>query len=275
MRVAFFSLVVLVLAGCGRWFGTSAARREVLSEALQAQRFPISAEDATMRLRGQLAVTTRCDRFPTGEVRCGGCVRGRCFELLEEQGFTRVTTKADFTEAELTSLWQPLDAPSLNQFRTELDARVGDKLIEQEGNFVPRWGVTAGVLAGIPTDRTSLGLGGRAGVRRWFDVHLLGHAAVEYRFRGDHELSLRFGLEVARWTGGTLWGAVGAPPASVSFFIGPLFRVPAFRGGIRTGVGLHITDLRSAPFFFEIAAETFFAGEASRVTGVFTLGIGI
>ena len=139
MRVAFFSLVVLVLAGCGRWFGTSAARREVLSEALQAQRFPISAEDATMRLRGQLAVTTRCDRFPTGEVRCGGCVRGRCFELLEEQGFTRVTTKADFTEAELTSLWQPLDAPSLNQFRTELDARVGDKLIEQEGNFVYRF----------------------------------------------------------------------------------------------------------------------------------------
>ena len=106
-------------------------------------------------------------------------------------------------------------------------------------------------------------------------MHLLGHAAVEYRFRGDHELSLRVGFEIARWTEGRLWGAAGAPPASVSFFIGPLFRLPAFRGGVRTGVGLHVTDLRSAPFFFEIAAETFFAGESSRVTGVFTLGIGI
>jgi hypothetical protein len=36
-----------------------------------------------------------------------------------------------------------------------------------------------------------------------------------------------------------------------------------------------VTDLKSAPFFFEIAGETFFAGEASRVAAVFTLGIGI
>ena len=275
MRVATFSLLVLVFAGCGRWVGVTAARREVLNEALQAQRFPVTPEEATLRMRGQLAVTTRCDRFSSGEVRCGGCLRGRCFELREEEGFTRLTTKEDFTEAELTSFWRPLDLKSLTTFRVELDARVADKLIEQEGTFVPRWGLTAGVLAGVSTDATSVGLGGRVGVRRWFDVHLLGHAAVEYRFRGDHELSLRFGLEIARWTDGRLWGAAGAPPASVSFFIGPIFRLPAFRGGIRTGVGLHVTDLRSAPFFLEVAAETFFAGDASRVTGVFTLGIGL
>lgn len=268
-------LLALLLAGCSRWVGVAAARREVMSDELMAQRFPLSAEEATLRMRGQLAVSTRCDRLPSGEVRCGGCVHGRCFELLEEQGVTRVTTKDDLTEQELASLWQPLDAESLTTLRGQMDERVEDKLIEQEKTFVPRWGMTAGVLAGVPTDGTSVGLGVRAGVRRWFDVHLLGHAAFEYRYRGDHELSLRVGLEVARWSEGRLWGAVGAPPASVSFFIGPVIRVPALRGGLRTGVGFHVTDLRMAPFFFEVAAETFFAGEASRVAGVFTLGFGI
>ncbi|MDP1823389.1 MAG: hypothetical protein Q8L48_09110 [Archangium sp.] len=274
MRLVLVTLLVL-LPGCGRWLGLAAARREVVSDALQAQRFPIGAEEATLRLRGQRAVSTRCDRFASGEVRCGGCVRSHCFQLVEEQGLTRVATKDDLTEAELLQLWEPLDAESLTVLRAELADRVQDQLIEQEKAFVPRWGLTAGLLAGVSTDATSVGPGGRAGVRRWFDVHLVGHAAFEYRYRGDHEVSLRVGLEVARWTEGRLWGGVGAPPASVSFFIGPLFRLPAFRGGVRTGVGLHITDLKSAPLFFEVAAETYFAGEASRVVGNFTLGIGL
>lgn len=268
-------LLLLLLPGCGRWVGLTAARREVMNDALQGQRFPLTAEEATLRMRGQVAISTRCDRLPSGEVRCGGCVHGRCFELIEEQGVTRVRTKDELTEQELASLWQPLDAESLTTLRVEMEERVTDKLIEQEHTFVPRWGVTAGVLAGVSTDGTSVGLGGRVGVRRWFEVNLLGHAAFEYRYRGDHELGLRVGVEVARWSEGRLWGAAGAPPASVSFFIGPVIRVPAFRGGLRTGVGFHLTDLRSAPFFFELAAETSFAGEASRVAGVFTLGIGI
>lgn len=275
MRTVSLGLLLLLLSGCGRWVGVTAARREVLRDALQAQRFPMGAQDAALRLRGQLAVSTRCDRLPSGEVRCGGCVRGRCFELVEEDGLTRVTTKDDLTEQELAALWRPLDAESLTTLRAELGERVQDKLIEQERAFEPRWGATGGVVASIHTDGSSVGLGGRAGVRRWFDAHLLGHAAFEYRYRGDHELGLRVGFEVARWTEGRLWGAIGAPPASISFFVGPVVRVPAFRGGLRTGVGLHLTDLASAPFFFEVAAETFFAGEASRVTGVFTLGIGL
>lgn len=268
-------LVLVLLSGCGRWVGVSAARREVLSEALQAERFPLGPEEATSRLRGPVAMATRCHRLPSGETQCGGCVRGRCFQLVEEQGLTRVVTKDDLSEQELTSLWQPLDAESLTQVRAEMDERVQDKLLEQERAFVPRWGVTAGVLAGVSTDGSSVGLGARAGVRRWFDVHLIGHAAFEYRYRGDHELGLRVGLEVARWSDGRLWGAAGAPPASVSMFIGPVLRVPAVRGGVRAGVGLHVTDLRSAPFFFEIAGETLFVGESSRVTAVFSLGVGI
>jgi hypothetical protein len=58
-------------------------------------------------------------------------------------------------------------------------------------------------------------------------------------------------------------------------FIGPLIRLPMIRSGLRTGVGIHITDIRSAPFFVELAAETHFAGEQSRVTGTFTIGVGL
>ena len=62
MRFVLVTLLVL-LSGCGRWLGLAAARRDVVSETLQAMRFPVGAEEATLRLRGQLAVTTRCDRF--------------------------------------------------------------------------------------------------------------------------------------------------------------------------------------------------------------------
>lgn len=278
MRLALLSVLLVLLSGCSRWAGTAAARREVLSDGLQALRFPLRPDEAAMRLRGQLAVVTRCDRQPTGELRCGGCVRGRCFEFLEENGSTRVSTRDELSEAELTSLWQPLDAESLTALRAEMPALVQDKLIEQEQRFEPRWGLTAGVMASLNSEISAAGsvaLGGRVGVRRWFDVHLVGHAAVEYRYRGEHEFSLRTGLEIARWTEGRLWGGVGVPAVSVSMFMGPIFRAPIFRAGLRTGVGVHLTDLRSAPVFAEIAADTYFAGEASRVAATFTIGLGL
>jgi hypothetical protein len=273
MRLA---LLLLFLSGCSRWSGLAAARREVVSDALLAQRFPLHPEVAVGRMRGRLGAA-HCDRLVTGELSCGGCIRGRCFQLLEEDGTTRVATKAELTEAELTAIWQPLDAPSLTALRSTIDDRVQDKLIEQEQRFEPRWGATVGVLAGVAVETSPLGsvmLGGRLGVRRWFNAHLIGHSAVEYRFRGEHELSFRVGLEVARWTDGRLWGAVGAPGVSVSMFIGPLFRFTVLRGGLRTGVGIHLTDIRSAPLFVEIAADTHFARDP-RVTATLTIGIGL
>lgn len=271
MRLALACL--LLLSGC-RLGGVTAARREVVSDALQTLRFPFPPEEAALRLRGQLA-SSRCDRLPSGELHCGACVRGRCFQLFEDQGDSRVVTGHELSEADLRLIWNGLDPPSLAALQPTFDDRVQDKLIEQEARFQPRWGLTAGLLAGLTTDRSAVGVGARAGVRRWFDVHLVGHAAFEYRYKGDHELSLRVGVEVSRWSEGRLWAAVGAPPASVSLFIGPLIRVPAFRGGLRTGVGFHLTDLRSAPMFLEVAAETYFAGQDTTVAGVFTLGIGL
>ena len=277
-------LLLVFLSGCGRWTGVSAARREVVSDGLQAQHFPLHLYDAALRMPEGV---TRCERQPTGKVTCGGCFRNRCFQFLEEEGATRIATKAELTEAELISIWKPLDANSLATLRSELDGRVQDKLIEQEQRFVPRWGVTIGVLAGFTTEVSALGrvmVGGRVGLRRWFDAHLLGHLAAEYRFRGGHELSFRVGLEVARWTDGRLWGAVGVPGVSVAMFSGPLFRfAEAFRSalvgelpiGLRTGVGLHLTDIPSAPLFVEFAADTHFAGGASEVVGTFTVGVGL
>ena len=264
---------VLFVSGC-RLTGVTAARREVVSDALQTLRFPVPPEEAAARLKSQLA-STRCDVMPSGELRCGACVRGRCFQLFDDQGSSRVVTSGELSETDLRMIWNGIDPRSLAELQSTIDERVQEKLIEQEGRFVPRWGMTAGLLAGVATDRSAVGLGARLGVRRWFDIHLLGHAAFEYRYKGDHELSLRFGLEISRWTEGRLWAMAGAPPASVSLFIGPLIRVPALRGGLRTGVGFHLTDLRSAPFFVEVAAETSFAGESSSVAGVFTIGIGI
>lgn len=276
MRLAL--LLLVSLAGCSRWTGVTAARREVLSVGLQSQRFPLRPDEAAQRMRGPLAKTTRCDRQPTGELSCGGCIHGRCFQLVEEDGATRIVTNAEFAEADLVAIWQPLDANSLTTFRAEMKERVQARLIEQEQRFVPRWGITGGLLGGLTTESSLLGsllLGGRLGVRRWFDAHFLGHLAVEYRFRGEHELSFRVGVEMARWTDGRVLGSLGVPGISVAMFIGPLFRFSTLRNGVRTGVGFHLTDLPSAPMFIEAAADTRFDGAASQVTGTFTIGIGL
>lgn len=276
MKLRLALLCLLFFTGC-RLTGVASARREVVSDALQTLRFPVPPEEAAARLRSQRA-TSRCDVMPSGELRCGACVRGRCFQLFDDQGSSRVVTGPELNETDLRMIWGGIDPQSLAELQPHFEDLVQDKLIEQEARFEPRWGLTAGVLAGLTTETSSLGsvmAGGRIGVRRWFDIHLIGHAAFEYRFKGEHELGVRVGLEVSRWSEGRLWGNVGAPGGSVSLFIGPLLRVPNLRGGLRTGVGFHLTDLRSAPFFIEGAAETIFAGSASSVAGVFTVGIGI
>ncbi len=274
MRFASFSLLVLLLTGC-RVMGINAARREAVQEAFVSQRFPLNVEEAARRMQMRPGVRTSCDRFRSGAVECSGCLNAHCFKLIDDQGFTRVATADALAEAEVRSLWQPLDPGSLEALRGELDNRIHDALVDRANQFEPRWGITAGVLAGLSTDGSAVGIGGRLGVRRWFDIHFIGHAALEYRNKGDHELSLRVGLEIARWTEDRFWGLLGVPPASISMFIGPMVRVPAVRGGLRTGIGVHLSDLRSVPLFAEVAAETTFAGEASRVAFTFTVGAGI
>lgn len=274
MRFVCLSLLLL-FAGC-RVMGLTAARREAVQEAFVSQRFPLPVEEAARRLQSRPGVRTTCERLAWGAVECSGCLHAHCFKLVDDGGYTRVVTADAFTEADVRLMWQPLDPQSLDALRgRELDDRVHDTLVVKADQFEPRWGVTGGVLAGLTTDSSVIGVGGRLGVRRWFDIHFIGHAALEYRNKGDHELSLRVGLELARWTEDRFWGLLGVPPASISMFIGPLLRVPAVRGGVRTGIGLHLTDLRSVPLFVEAAAETTFAGEASRVAFTFTVGAGI
>ena len=277
MRLSLLSLTVLLFACCGRLVGVSSARRDATLEALTAQRFALRPDEAALRLKGQKGITSRCD-WIDGGLRCGGCLRGRCFQLIQEGDSTRFVQQDELSEADLMSIWQPLDAPSLTAYRLVQEELVVEQLVMQEERFEPRWGFTGGLVAALTSEASSAGavmIGGRVGVRRWFDVHFIGHAAFEYRYRGEHELGLRVGLEVARWTDGRLWGLAGAPGASVSFFIGPVLRPAVLRPAIRTGVGLHITDIRSAPFFVEAAADTTFAGEQSRVVGTFTIGVGL
>lgn len=283
MRLVPLSLTLLLLAGCGRLVGMNSARRDATREALVSQRFPMRPDEAALRVRTMQGITSRCD-WMSGELKCGGCTHGRCFQFADESGYTRVIPQDELSESDLMSIWQGLDRRSLDSYRLVQQDLVLDQLVKQEEEFEPRFGITGGFVAGLSTASSSLStvaLGGRLGVRRWFDIHFIGHAAIEYRFLSasgtgsNHELAARVGLELARWTEGRLWGSVGAPGASIAMFIGPVLRLPTADVGIRTGVGVHLTDVRSAPFFVEAAADTSFAGEASRVTGTFTIGVGL
>jgi len=275
-------LTLLVLTGCGRWLGTSVARHDIVAEELRARRFPMTAPQAAQRFGSD---RVRCD-VPEPSRTCSGCVRGLCFQLLEDPTGTRVEAPESMSEEQLMDLWQPLDAESLTTLRQELPARAELRLDEEDARFEPRFGITGGVTASLfGAAGSGVGFGARLGLRRWFTSQMIAHVAFEYQLRVAHELSLRVGFELTRWTNGRLWGSLGAPSASLSFFVGPVVDLvaPGTRVlgtvpqglGVRTGVGVHITQISSAPFFFEIAAETRFLGEASTVSPIFTLGVGL
>lgn len=270
---AVASLWLLSLAGCASWTGVAAARRDVLAEALEAEVLPVRTVDLPGRPPSGVALS--CEQAPSGETTCRACGAAGCARLVEDPGGLRVVETASLTEREVSALWVNLSPGLYADVRRALPELVPAMLVEQQRRFEPRWGFIGGVLGSLSTDRSPIGLGLRAGVRRWFDIHLAGSAQLQYTWRADHELHLRLGLEVARFTPHRFWGQVGAPPASLALFVGPVLRLPLVRPGLRVGLGFLVTELRSAPFFFELAMDTFFAGEASRVAGTFSVGLGI
>lgn len=274
MRVAVL-LLLSSLAGCASWSGATAARRDFLAEALEAERLPLSTAQAARLLQSAPGLATGCRRAPDGALSCEVCGAEGCASLTEEGEDTRVRNAGSLREPELSAAWLRVAPGTHREVLAAIPRLMPSLLIEQERRFEPRWGLTAGVLASASGDGSAVALGLRAGVRRWFDARLAGQAALEYRWRGDHELHARFGLELSRWTPYRFWGGVGAPPWSVILFAGPLLRVPLMRAGVRTGVGVLVTDLRSAPMFLELSADTLFAEDASRVIGTLSFGFGI
>lgn len=266
-------LFLLSLAGCSSWTGVAAARRDVLAEALEAERFPLRVADVSARPPSGLALT--CEALPGGESACRACGESGCARLVDDVGGLHVQDTGTLSEREVSALWVNLGPGLYADVRAALPELVPAMLVEQQRRFEPRWGFTGGVAVSAVTDGTPIGLGARAGVRRWFDVHLAGFALLQYLWRADHDLHLRFGLEVARFTPGRFWGNLGAPPASIALFAGPVLRLPFVRAGVRTGLTFLVTELRSAPFFIELSMDTYFAGEASRLAGNFSVGFGI
>jgi hypothetical protein len=190
---------------------------------------------------------------------------------------TRVQMARPLLERDARAVWLALDPVTFAEVEEELPALVEQRLLEQEKHAKGRWGFTAGLFSSLFTDNvtSNVTVGGRAGVRRWFDVHLGMQGVLQYAFRGEHELHARLGLEINRWTEDRLWAGLGAPGASITLFSGPTVLVPSGLASLRTGVTLLLTDLRGPPFFIELSADTQLRGEASRVVGGFTLGLGL
>ena len=273
MRLA---LLALLLTGCATFTGATGAKREVLSDALKAQPFPMPVGEAADRLRQQTRIRPECRWTLEGTQRCNACVGGICLDLVDEAAMTRVQLSEPLLERDATAVWMALDPETYAQLTPELPTLVNEKLVEQEQRAQGRWGVLGGIFSSLLSDSLgSTGVGGRIGVRRWFDAHLGAQAAVQYAWRGEHEFHARVGVEVTRWTEGRFWGALGAPGASVTMFIGPAVRTALPIVSIRTGVGLLLTDFRGPPIFAEFSADTQLLGESSRVVGGFTVGIGL
>jgi hypothetical protein len=127
-----------------------------------------------------------------------------------------------------------------------------------------------------------LGLGLRAGLRRWHEMHVLSSLVAEYEHLGTglHRGALLGRIELSRWSGFSERVA-GAPWSSVALIAGAtgeLGTVP-FTPGFRAGFDLHVNEYSGRmpiPFFIELAEVTTWPPAAPPRLGVrFAMGFGL
>lgn len=266
--------VLVVVSGCARWTGVSRARQVVLREGLMEQRMPSG-------FRLALAPTVAgldCRVGAESIERCVAGVQNVWFGVTDGPEGGQFVVPESATEQQIVNFWKAIDLANFREFEPQVEARVNEVLAREEAEFEPRWGLTAAFTSGLSSTVATGELGAKAGVRRWFTINWGGFVALDYGLRlatAEHRLSARLGVELTRFTPGRLWGRVGAPPASISAFIGPRLAIPGPVPGVRTGVGLLLTDWKMAPVTVEFCADTWFTGESSRVEFFLAVGFGL
>lgn len=278
MRWCVTCVVLLLASGCPRWTGVAQARQKALRQGLMDQRMPEG-------FRFELAPTAAgldCRVGADLVEHCRAGVQNVWFAVNDgpEGGQFEVPTNA--TEQQIVSFWKTLDISNFRKFEPQLAALVHDELEREDAEFAPQWGLTAAFTSGVsPTTGGSPELGAKAGIRRWFSINWGGFLALDYTVRltaNEHRFALRVGAELTRFTPGRLWGRVGAPPVSISAFMGPrlaLFPNGRVAPGMRTGVGFLLTDWKMAPLVLEFCADTYFTGDTSRVEFFLQVGFGL
>lgn len=273
-------VVALAGLGCTRWTGYAQARRGAIHEGLTSMHLGVGSRMALT----QAAFRVGCDVAPDGHERCRMSDGKANMTLLDDPEGSHVIA-AEGSEAQLIAMWQRLDTTTFSRFsKANLEPLAQAKMEEDAQAFTPRWGLVAGVSSAFSTDTASSLLGGRLGVRRWFDVHFAAHTAVEYQYvqlTNEHRFGLRLGAELARFTEGRFFGKVGVAPASISVFTGPAVGTATTLSSLpsvwwRTGIGFTATDWYWAPMFVELIADTVLdSGQQPGVRFVIALGFGI
>lgn len=227
------------------------------------------------------AVGLDCRVAADSSERCRAGVQNVWFTVHDGPEGGQFEVPENATEQQIVAFWKTLDISNFRQFEPQFEARVLDAMDREEAAFVPRWGLTAGLTSGVSPFAAAPELGARVGVRRWFSINAGAFAALDYNARltaNEHRFGLRFGAELTRFTDDRFWGRVGAPPASISAFVGPRIGLaPNARvtAGMRTGVGFLLTDWKMAPVLVEFCADTWFTGDSSKVDLFLAVGFGL
>ncbi|MFT3708756.1 MAG: hypothetical protein QM817_13985 [Archangium sp.] len=276
LRCGCFLLLLVFASGCPRWTGVAQARQEVLREGLMDQRIRDGFKLGLARSRAGLDCRVGGDYVE----RCKAGVQNVWFEVKDGPEGGEIIVPPIASEAQISVFWRGVDLENYQAFQNELPALVADRLRKNDETFEPTWGLMAAATSSITPTLSVPTFGLKVGLRRWFSINYGGHLAFDYGFRlgtSTHVVGLRAGVELTRFTAGRIFGLVGSPPWSVSGFIGPRLQLPTGVPipGIRTGVGVALTDWKMAPLVVEFSADTWLRGDQTNVELSLSVGVGI
>ncbi|MCI0574222.1 MAG: hypothetical protein L0Y66_26120 [Myxococcaceae bacterium] len=272
---------MLLVTACTHSSRAERARGEALREALEAHTFPVSPEQARVRilslgLRSESALPVSDEGCSnTGcSIRVGLGIPGRGEVRLRLTGMPQETTRVELVstgtpleratpaqvwriQALLLQVWKALGEAGLADAQAQAARWAEAEAIDEWRTFRPRWGLTGAATYVMGSGQS--GFAARFGVRRWLEPHLVASTMLESEWGtlsaspgssavSTHLLALPLRVELAPWT--EFSAAHGLPDTSFSLFAGPTLMMPGALGpeavpGLRAGVGLqllHATD---------------------------------
>jgi hypothetical protein len=281
--------IAVLLSGCFRSLIIDEQRVGDVAEQLEQRPFDGPLTSVREQLLTQLPLATSLASTPARDLLSVDQLGGRRWHLCfapgtddcvdateDDEGKVHFHLACAHVEHCAEWVWESLAPDEVYVADKRARDRQEERASHFEQSFTGRWTLAGGVWGSVRSSENSLGLGGRAGVRRWVDPYLMGAVMVEYErsLTMRNQLALHVRFELSTWS---QWSERhwNLPEVTGYVYVAPLVDFGSggdVKWGGRGGAGVQV--VRLAPLFLELALQTLVAVR-TEVRMIFRLGIGV